>query len=88
MSSDHVGEKSVAYCAGELSDAERRSIETHLSQCAECRADIEHVRLAITALAKWGPSPTVPRPLEERIVRAAANRRTSLPYARLRNWNR
>lgn len=39
-----------SYIDDEVSDSERRLIETHLSECEECRQELESLRLTVSAL--------------------------------------
>lgn len=39
-----------SYIDGEVSDSERRRVERHLSECEECRRELESLRLTVSAL--------------------------------------
>jgi predicted anti-sigma-YlaC factor YlaD len=65
----------VGYLYDEVDSAERRTMETHLLACAECRGELKDLRSTRTRLAAWAP----PTPeLEFQMVRApeAAGSRT------------
>jgi hypothetical protein len=76
MTSGHVADRATAYLTGELSDAERAVVESHLSDCAECRAGLENVRTALRAVSSWPREPDLAPELENRILRGF---RGSLP---------
>ena len=76
MSSDseHVGERAPAYVAGELPDADRTAIDAHLAHCADCRAELDEVRLAWSAVSAWPRDAAISSVLEDRIVRSVVPR--------------
>lgn len=45
----------VGYLYGELSAAERITVEAHLSECAECRAEVGQLGQTRQYLAAWSP---------------------------------
>jgi anti-sigma factor RsiW len=45
----------VGYLYGEVDAAGRRTFETHLATCAECRDEVAGLRTTRTALAQWTP---------------------------------
>ena len=48
----HAGVRTLlsSYVDGEVSDAEARQVEDHLSSCAECRRDLETLRMSVELL--------------------------------------
>ncbi len=58
MMDRHVERWLEAYVDGELSDARRRQVETHLRQCARCRARLDELR----SLSAWLRRVPAPRP--------------------------
>src|SRR6476661_1451753 len=57
----------VGYLYDEVEAAERRTMESHLLACAECRGELKDLRGTRTRLAAWAP----PTPeLEFQMVRA------------------
>ena len=61
MDHRHIEEKILEFFDGELGESERRGIEAHLPQCAECTGALERWRRIRTALA----TATVCRPSGE-----------------------
>jgi len=63
------------YLDGELSKAEREAVEAHLSQCAECRRELEAWRRTVSAVGEL-PARSAPAGFAERVMRqiAAAGR--------------
>jgi hypothetical protein len=52
----HVnGEELVSYLYDEAGADERAQIEAHLAQCADCRAELESLRILRTGLGSWTP---------------------------------
>lgn len=49
------------WVTGRLSEAEGRQVESHLAQCAECRADVEVERRVVTAVRHRSPVAYVPQ---------------------------
>lgn len=47
----------VPYLRGELPETERRALEAHLAECADCRATADDFRTTLTALADGAPAP-------------------------------
>ncbi len=59
----------VGYLYDEIDTVERRTMETHLLTCADCRGELKDLRSTRTRLAAWAP----PAPdLEFQVVRAPA----------------
>jgi hypothetical protein len=71
MTSQHVGDRAVAYCAGELDDVERAAIDRHVADCAACRTELEEIAVALGAVSSWSRQPSLSTALEDRIVRSA-----------------
>lgn len=58
MNHDEIAELLGAYALDAVDDAERAEIESHLSVCARCRAEVEEHREVATLLAfRGGPAP-------------------------------
>lgn len=57
----HLSQETVAaYVDGTLSTEERRSADTHLSECASCRTEIRDVRRLLNAgRSRWAPRTVV-----------------------------
>jgi hypothetical protein len=70
MTGPHVGEQALAYQSGELSADARALVEAHLDRCADCRAELASVRVALGALAAWPGEPRLPAGVERRILAA------------------
>lgn len=51
MEDTHITELLAAYAEGECTGAEFAQVEAHLASCAVCRADLEAVRLGMSAVA-------------------------------------
>jgi anti-sigma factor RsiW len=69
--------KLIEYLDGRAKPAERRAIEEHLSDCAECRVRAEEFRMlwsALDDLPVISPSPAFDASLRARIVAAPARR--------------
>jgi anti-sigma-K factor RskA len=73
------------YALGSLSASDRQQLETHLDQCAGCRAELQQLRgdMALVALAASGPVP--PQRSRERLLQAIAREPRS-QTARSRRW--
>jgi anti-sigma factor RsiW len=56
----YVGVRLSAYVDGEVSDRERRRIETHLASCEACRAELRALRWTV-GLLRQTPSVRAPR---------------------------
>jgi predicted anti-sigma-YlaC factor YlaD len=69
----------VGYLYDEVDAAERRTMETHLLACTECRGELKDLRSTRTRLAAWAP----PTPeLEFQMVRAP-----EAAASRTRRWS-
>jgi hypothetical protein len=71
MTSEHVGDRAVAYCSGELDEAERAAIDRHAVDCTACRTELEQISVALGAVSSWPRQPSLNTTLEDRIVRSA-----------------
>ena len=71
---DQITDRLSAYLDGELSDAERASIEAHLQTCADCRAVLTDLR-SIVAAASRLPETAPDRELWEDVSRQIAGSR-------------
>ena len=58
----------AAYVDGQLAPATRTTIDQHLAECAECRADVAEQR-RVKALLAPGAAPALPAGLAERVRR-------------------
>jgi len=56
----HVHEYLSEYLSGTLSDADRRTVDQHVRGCARCAADLQTLRLTVSALRRL-PLVSVPR---------------------------
>lgn len=87
MSGVHVDELLVDHLRGELEDPERTRVDTHLAECAECRAAREGFARIVTALsASAPPAPPIHwgayrAELRERLERGGARRGARAPWA-------
>ncbi len=70
------------YIDGELSPDERKSLESHLAECEECRAALEELRLLKGALGSLLEVP-VPEELHDRIMNAVREEAEELRAAGL-----
>ena len=57
MSGVHVDELLSDHVRGELTDAERTQVETHLVECAACRSARERIAHLMSELARTAPVP-------------------------------
>jgi hypothetical protein len=69
----------LGYLYDEVDATERRTMETHLLACGECRAELKGLRTTRTRLASWAPA--VPD-LDFHVVRGA-----EVPVPRARYWS-
>ncbi|HET90882.1 MAG TPA: hypothetical protein ENN99_09125 [Chloroflexi bacterium] len=58
----HVTARLHAYHDGELSDHQRRQVDTHLAQCEACRAELETLRQLTALLHQAAAAPTITSP--------------------------
>ncbi len=83
------GELLCAYVDGELSGVERASVESHLTDCASCRAELASFG-AVKRLAASAPRRTLPPEvlagLEERLLRPSWRAGVFALLARPRVW--
>lgn len=54
----HVGNLLYEYAMGELGEADRARVESHLAECRACAAGLQHVRSAIMILRKPATPPS------------------------------
>ena len=83
-----------AYALGALPDSERERVQAHLSECSQCRAELDWLRPAVDALpASVSPIPPPPElkarimeivEAEAELLRAAGERADRVPPARRR----
>ncbi len=79
-----------AYALGHLPDEERAALEAHLEGCPDCRAESESLlaiaqRLPHADPARFGPAPTPPPELGQRIAATiGAEKRSKRRHRRLR----
>ena len=71
---DELKHDAAAYALGVLDAAERAAFEAHLASCAECTADVRHLRLAAGGLAHAVPQVSPPPSLRARILDQAGAR--------------
>jgi anti-sigma factor RsiW len=57
------------YLEGQLSEGDRRRFDEHLATCADCRAYVEQMRLAIATAGRL-PDPELSSRLERRLLDA------------------
>ncbi|HYB70935.1 MAG TPA: zf-HC2 domain-containing protein [Candidatus Bathyarchaeia archaeon] len=57
MNDVHVDELLSDHVRGELTDAERTRVETHLAECAACRVSRERIAHLMAELARHAPVP-------------------------------
>ena len=72
---DHVelAELLPWFVNGTLDETERRVVQRHIEECAECREDVEMFAAAQRAVRNESPAPLVPAPNRERLVAALDN---------------
>ena len=58
--SEHVHDRLSDFLNGDLPDAERQVVQTHIESCAECRGDLESLRVTVQVLRQM-PLQPVPR---------------------------
>jgi anti-sigma-K factor RskA len=91
MNNLHVLEDIPAYVLEALSEAERSSVEKHLSGCEECRRELLAYQHVIDSLPKAVPMQTPPLRLRAAILQKAshANKETAPSFKeRITNWLR
>ena len=65
-------EFTAPYALGALDPEERARFETHLADCAVCRADVRSLKEVAVLLAESAPVATPPPALRERVLREAS----------------
>lgn len=94
MNKGHVLDQLADYLLGNLSPAEQRAVEQHLSGCAVCRAEREALQEAAGRLALAAPPIEPPARLKKAILRqidTPVERRAAVRAGwnrRLRDWQR
>lgn len=80
------GDDLSLYALGALEPEERRLLEKHLLECADCRREVEALRgdMALLALSTSGPKPPVPA--RQRLLDAVAREPRQARAARRRPW--
>jgi anti-sigma factor RsiW len=68
MTRDEYMENVASYLLGALPDDERDAFETHLETCTECRAEVDHLRVASDALPNAAIQLSPPPELKDRIM--------------------
>jgi anti-sigma-K factor RskA len=71
MTNDDLHDLTAAYALDALDADEREAFETHLRDCAECRAQLATLADTVGALAYGTEGPVPPADLRNRIVAAA-----------------
>lgn len=74
----HVKELLSPYLDGELAEGDRRSVEEHLPDCAECRRELDDLR-SVTALVRELPQAPLPAGFMERLRRKERSSETPSP---------
>jgi anti-sigma-K factor RskA len=76
-------EAAAAYALGALDDAEQREFQEHLTDCAECKQEIEALKGTAASLAFAADLPPAPPGLRDRILeQAVAERAVIVPLRR------
>jgi anti-sigma-K factor RskA len=68
MSEHPFSDSLAAYALSALPGEERAEVEAHLETCAECRLELDELRLVTGALAHSVPQFQAPAPLRDRIM--------------------
>ncbi len=76
---EHVAHLIELYLDEELQGEERRHVEAHLAQCAECRARLERERRFMALLAHARPLYEVPESVRARVERTWARAQRARP---------
>src|ERR687886_1929352 len=69
MSDEHVGDLIDLYALGALEPDEQFAVDSHLDECAECRALMEDARRLVELLA-WTPDQRMPPPELQHKIRS------------------
>lgn len=75
--SEHIDESAELYALGALSDAERASVEAHVSACAACA---RRVGEAEETVAFWSSEAEVPQRLDRRVHASLVRRATTRTF--------
>jgi anti-sigma factor RsiW len=73
---NHILEQIPLYLDDELLDDERLAIETHVKNCLDCRAALEHERELGSAIRNARPNLTAPAPLRKKVGRLLQDSRS------------
>lgn len=90
MTTKHVSDANfIAYADESLPDAVRREVETHVAECADCRARLQDV-LETVAMVKRAPRAEFRESLRQTMHRhiQGGGQVVPLPAPRRRRWNR
>lgn len=91
MTHEELRELAPAYALGALTPGQRASVEAHLSECAECRAEVASFTPVVQGLAYTVPIEEPPAGLRARVLSQAPgeSRRATRPAQEQRSprWN-
>ena len=91
MRDEHVGDLIDLYALGALEPDEQFAVDSHLDECAACRALMEDARRLVELLA-WTPDQRMPPPDLQHKIRSRIEQlqhhedRPAVPRRRLRSW--
>jgi len=77
----HVENSLPRYCDGELSQADRRSVDAHLATCARCRTALDEIQFSarlVRQLSVVSAPPSVWNGIESALSAPDRRRRTAL----------
>ena len=81
MSTDHPWTQSAAsYALGALDEDERVAFESHLAECAACRADVQSYQEVVGQLGYHAPPKAAPPHLRARVLAEAKQVRPISAY--------
>jgi anti-sigma-K factor RskA len=86
MTNEGIHELAAGYVLDALDPDDRRSFESHLEGCAECRDEVASLGDAATALAVAAEGPSPASDLRERVLDSARSERETLAPLRRRRW--
>jgi anti-sigma-K factor RskA len=69
---DTIGAMLDEYALGQLSQAERRDVETHVRECASCAADLRELTVVMEGIALSVDPVTPPPALKQRVLSSLA----------------
>ena len=84
MADGGLHDQLAAYALDALDDRERSAFESHLSECDDCRAELEGLRETAGMLAYAAEGPAPPAALRERILEEARKERPTQSVVVLR----